>query len=393
MKNLFLAFALVIIAQSCFAQIKFEPGYFISNGTRTSCLIKNVDWKNNPTQFEYKMGSTANTEKGSIENVTEFGISKYSRYIRYTVDIDQSPEDVSKLSENKDPEFIKQTVYLKALTEGKASLYKYESGDLVRYFFNLDSLQPFQLIHKPYRADQTHIGENDAYKNQLSPLLTCTDITITDLEKLEYKDPELEKIISRFNSCDNSESISYNQKTKKDLFNLNVRPGLNITSLTTINDVLVSGNYDFGTKATFRLGLEAEIIMPFQRNKWALIAEPVYQYYKASIPEGNRVYKADYKSLEINAGIRHYFFLNDLSKIFLNATLILDYPFNSTVNAGTTDLEVAKSLNSSFGAGYKFKDHFSAELKYQFKRELFNNYVSWFSEYKTISVVFGYTLF
>ena len=37
------------------AQTKFEKGYFVDNsGQRTEVLIKNLDWKNNPTEFEFK---------------------------------------------------------------------------------------------------------------------------------------------------------------------------------------------------------------------------------------------------------------------------------------------------------------------------------------------------
>jgi hypothetical protein len=55
MKNLLLT-ALLFLFSFSYAQITFEKGYFINNsGDRTECFIKNIDWRDNPTKFEYKM--------------------------------------------------------------------------------------------------------------------------------------------------------------------------------------------------------------------------------------------------------------------------------------------------------------------------------------------------
>ena len=49
---------------NCFAQISFEKGYFINNANqKTNCLIKNQDWKDNPTEFEYKLDENSESIK------------------------------------------------------------------------------------------------------------------------------------------------------------------------------------------------------------------------------------------------------------------------------------------------------------------------------------------
>ena len=54
MKNLLVISFLFYLTFS-YSQITFEKGYFISNdGIKTECFIKNLDWRNNPTEFEYK---------------------------------------------------------------------------------------------------------------------------------------------------------------------------------------------------------------------------------------------------------------------------------------------------------------------------------------------------
>lgn len=46
------------------AQINFEKGYFISNDNeKIECLIKSIDWKNNPTEFKYKLNEKQTCQK------------------------------------------------------------------------------------------------------------------------------------------------------------------------------------------------------------------------------------------------------------------------------------------------------------------------------------------
>lgn len=51
-KNLLFCFATILFGFNCFSQVTFENGYFIGENTeKTEALIKNVDWKNNPTSL------------------------------------------------------------------------------------------------------------------------------------------------------------------------------------------------------------------------------------------------------------------------------------------------------------------------------------------------------
>ena len=80
-----------ILSLNCYSQISFEKGYFIDNNNqKTNCLIRNIDWKNNPKEFEYKISEQTKKERLTIESVKEFGIDNVSKYIRFDVDIDRS---------------------------------------------------------------------------------------------------------------------------------------------------------------------------------------------------------------------------------------------------------------------------------------------------------------
>ncbi|WKN29896.1 hypothetical protein PZB74_13065 [Porifericola rhodea] len=87
-KLLLSAFSLML-SFSGFAQIEFEKGYFINNaGQRKDCLIKNMDWKDSPTSFLYKASASAQEQSADIEEVSEFGVAGYIKYVRSEVQID-----------------------------------------------------------------------------------------------------------------------------------------------------------------------------------------------------------------------------------------------------------------------------------------------------------------
>ena len=167
-----------------------------------------------------------------------------------------------------------------------------------------------------------------------------------------------------------------------------------------------SRDTDFGDKFGFRFGIEAEFILPFNKNKWGIIIEPTYQYYKSekekasvNVSGGHPLIMASYQSIEVPIGIRHYFYFNDKSKIFANISYVIDFDNNSSVEYKRPDGSIVNSLtikgsrNIALGMGYKFKDKYSLEMRYQTNRDILSDYAYWHSEYKTFSILFGYSLF
>jgi hypothetical protein len=211
------------------------------------------------------------------------------------------------------------------------------------------------------------------------------------IKKMEYEKKELVSFFEEYNKCNNQEFIKYEEKQKRDLFNLSIRPGLNSSSLVIYNSSSSLRRTDYGNKMTFRIGLESEIVMGFNKNKWAILIEPTYQYYKAEEEPVTNLSNTnvDYKSIEVPVGLRHYFFLNKSSKIFINGSFISEIILDSKVR----NLDVKSDVNFAMGLGYNYNNMYSVELRYQTNRDVLTNYILWNSEYKTISVIFGYTLF
>ena len=75
-----------------------------------------------------------------------------------------------------------------------------------------------------------------------------------------------------------------------------------------------SRDTDFGNKTNLRIGIETEFILPFNKNRWSILIEPTYQYFKAekreevtNVEGGIRDTRVDYQSVDFPVGIRYYF--------------------------------------------------------------------------------------
>lgn len=395
MRKQLLILLTIFLGFNCYSQISFEKGYYIDNtNQKTNCLIKNIDWKNNPTEFEYKLSENSESKKASIKSIKEFGIDNISKYVRSIVNIDRSSEILDDLINDRRSTFKEEELFLKVLVEGKANLYLFEDGNLRKYFYNKGNTAIEQLVFKFYKTYNNEIGKNNRFKNQLWNNLKCPNFKKAKVENLDYQMNDLIDFFVEYNECVSEKYINYEKKQKRDLFNLNVRGGFNSSSLSILNSVSISRDTDFGNEFGFRFGIEAELIMPFNKNKWSLIIEPTYQYFKSEKEISNQSVKADYKSIEFPIGIRHYFFLNENSKIFINGSFIIDLSNNSIIDFSSgTDLEIDTTTNLAFGIGYKHNNKYSLELRYHTRREILNSYNFWSSDYNTLSVIFGYSLF
>jgi hypothetical protein len=224
------------------------------------------------------------------------------------------------------------------------------------------------------------------------------------VENIGYYKNKLIRLFEEYNECYDQEYVNFAEKQKKDLFNLSIRPGFNNSSLSMESIITTSTDIDFGNELNFRFGIEAEFILPFNNNKWAIIIEPTYQYFKSekelkykNIRDEIVTYevgKVEYTSIEVPFGVRHYFFLNDNSKIFINGSVVLDFSRNSDINFKyARDLEIGTESILAFGLGYKYNDKFGIELRYHTSRNILSNYSNWYSNYDTVSAIFGFSFF
>jgi len=226
-KNCISLLLLLLTTSSLFAQINFEKGYFISsNGQKTDCYIKNVDWVSNPVDFEYKLTLEGDSKTGRISSVKEFSVPTIFKYQKHTVQVDMSDNELSKMSYDKNPEWKEKTVFLNVLVEGNATLYHYKDSDVSRFFFKKQYTDITQLIFKSFITKDGDIAENNQFRQKLYTELQCESISRNRVSKLRCIKNDLTSFFVHYNACKNNDFETYNQVTKGKL-NIRAEIGMN----------------------------------------------------------------------------------------------------------------------------------------------------------------------
>lgn len=396
MKTTYLTLALSVLSLGAFAQIKFEPGYLIgSDGQRIECEIRNVDWSNNPTSFEYRMAG-GETRQGTLETVTEFGITGDATFKRFSVDMDRSSDVVNKLSSERNPEFKNETLFLRLLVKGKAELFEYIDSGLKRYFYAMAGNPPSQLVYKRYmqmdksgRWENGYAAANEQYKQQIFNDLTCASIAQKDVENLKYDRSSLMKIFSKYNTCTGTAVKSSEEGKGKSVTHLSIRPGLANNSFFVDNG---ASRTDLESALVFRIGVEVETVMPFNKGLWAITFEPAYQSYSSKISSGT--VSIDYKSLDLGIALRRYLFVNEANRLYVNVGFVYALPLGGkgAIKVGALPLDISNGVNFTAGLGYGM-GKFSAEFNYGFSRGLLGDYPAFTSGYGGPALILGYRIF
>ncbi len=422
-----LSLLLLICCCQTFAQISFEKGYFINNaGQRTECYIENIDWRNNPTTFNYKLNQgdgEAKTE--NIMGVSEFGIDNQSMYKRFEVRIERSQNTTNQLQKSKSPIWKNETLFLHALVIGEASLYNYLDGNTNKYFYETKKNPIEQLVYIRYLEDSgmkdglnsysESIQQNNQFRQQLLNNVNC-GLTENDFKSLDYNRNTLVKHFAAYNAClgtaDAKSATNYDAVSRKDreTFALRVQTGI-YNAKVSISDP--QNFYDKSTdlsQMVFKAGLEAEYILPFNKGSWSLIVNPTYQKFSSTknflgfsgFPgPNNQIFytvKMDYSSIEIPFGVRRYFYINSASRLFVNATYVIDLSNGGSLEFTNTQglmnaadkMGISSRNNFAIGAGYSYK-RFSGELKYNFTRQL-SERISWDIGYSSVGLNLGFKL-
>lgn len=393
-KKLLFLLLFTFVTFHSYSQIVFEKAYYIDNNNKkVNCLIRNQDWIKTPKEFQYKLSENEQQQTLTVSQVKEFGFENDAKYQRYTVNIDKSSENMNNMSYVKNPQFSEETLFLKVLVEGKASLFQYDENNVKRFFFKTDVVELNQLVYKSYKITESEIGQNNHYKQQLSNALKDNSITEKSIKDLTYSKDKLVAFFSKYNHSVDPEIEETKIENKRDLFNLNIRAGVsnNKASIKRQNTSVYDANFD--SKTQVKVGVETEFIFGFNRNKWAFIAEPTFLSYSDEKTIRNANVTIEYKSIELPVGIRYYSFLNNNSKLFVNFQYIVEFQLNSKVNFPPFgDLDVRSTKSIAMGLGYKYKNKYSVELRYSTK-DILNEGAYFSSKLTSASLLFGYTIF
>ncbi|ALJ04167.1 hypothetical protein APS56_02945 [Pseudalgibacter alginicilyticus] len=401
-KILFILFSL-LYTFNCFSQISFDEGYFIDNiGVKTKCYIKNDNYSDITKNLSYKLSEKGKTQAVNLKTIKEIVIFNTNKFIKQKVDIGR-PDEFNL--NDTDYKFKTEEIFLKVLVEGTANLYSYKEKGIETFFFSFNGLEINQLVYKVWISENSVQRENNSYRKQLFDNLTCGTINFNTANNLKYERKNLVDFFVQFNNCKGSNIIVYNSKTKT--FNVNLRTRLNFTSLNLDEREgrINPRTHDFGKETLFGFGIEFEALLPFLKNKWAVSVEPTYDgEFKSEIIFDNDVNIGEsvsvrYKAFNIPLTLRHYLYINTDSKIFLNASVVFDFPIKSNyivykINDNIIEnLNPEGSANFAFGGGYKLKNKYSVEARYYTNRNIINQSIDYSTSYSMVSVILAYTLF
>jgi hypothetical protein len=405
-----LGYVLLLVSNCIFAQITFEKGYYVDNaGQKIECLIKNEDWKNNPSSFYFKKNEGTSENFGSIANVKEFAIDNFSKYERYEVLMDTSEVDVAKLSSNKNPQWSKKTLFLKLIVDGDAKLYEYTNGIQRRYFYSFKGSNMEQLVYKEYYKQGNQILlENKTFHQQLWNTVKCSTTKKDRISRIRYKSGDLIKYFLEINNCDGNKAITSESSIKKTsgytIFK--AKAGVNFSQLDLLTHY-ESTYYpiQFENKAGLKVGLEIEHNLGFNKNKWSIFYEPSYQSYNSETSKDldlmSVVYKYNWKVkynyFDHYAGIKHYMFLNENAKFFISAGIIYKHVLGKSeitseraIGGDNRKLELVSRISLGAGLGFSYK---KSSLEFRFTRpDIMNQYAGLYTKFNTISLVYGYNI-
>jgi len=368
---------LIFISFASYSQTEFEHGYVINNqNQKIACYILNEDWKNNPNKIDYKIDSLGSIFSQTIKTIKEFGINENVKFIRAIVKIDNSGELSDNIAHDKNPSWYEDTVFLKVLIEGKASLFYYEKSNLRRFFFSIDSLPIIQLIYKEYIGDDYKIHQNNAYLAQLRLNLICNDeLRVRDVS---YSRSALKKYFLDYNSCIGMNSVNFDSHYYSK-FRLKATFGICSADLYVSNDSY-DVNINFPQKYSFCFGMEAESVLPFNKGKWGIFLNPSFISYKAEGVNKNYqpypVSKITYSSIDIPFGIKRYIFITESSKIYFDISYVMNFPLNSNFSNSYYYIKIKARNNIAIGLGYEYK-RFYFDFQLNASRDILPpNYIS-----------------
>ncbi|MDF1694484.1 MAG: hypothetical protein P1U56_01540 [Saprospiraceae bacterium] len=379
-----LLFSLYFITPN-FSQAKFESGYFInSDGEKLNCLIKNNDWKDNPERIEFKLDSVGAIQSVSTNAISEFSIYNTCKYQKHTVIIDKSNEVKKDRYDLKQTDYQEETILLKVLVEGKATLYVFENSNFKRYFFSLDQSKPEQLVYSSFRrysngprlseVKNTKLEYNRYFRIQLFDNLVCKGITNEMVLKTKFKKNSLSDLFHLYNTCIGSSSINFDDTRNRELIQFRTRLGFGNTNIKALNGIISS--FNFSNKLSFRLGYEVEYILPYANSQWSLTIEPTFVkiYFSDSISTISSA-KFNINTIQLPIGLRYNHILSKETKLYGTILHAPEFAFRSTIDRGTSQVYNVNSANNFLLRDYAFgvgivNNKWNIELRHHTKRAI-----------------------
>ncbi len=400
LKNLFAKTAFTFLGflfiQLINGQENFIPGYIIQiNGDTLHGFIDYRNWNKNPSKISYRGKVSDDNHNFKSIDIKEFSVAD-EIYRSAIVELEITSNKTDQLAFDKEPKILMDTVFLQTLIRGKRSLYIYKSEDGRDLFYIGQDSTVELLVYKKYLKQflsQTVIAENTKYLGQLAVYLQdCAEIQ-KELEHLDYRKKDLEKLFLLYYSS--SQTVIEFHKVKEK-----IEPHFGVLAGLSLANFKYSKESDFQKSANFTTGLSLELIFPRNQRKWSFYNELMYtsflinesyysQFYNENVYTLN-TFSIGYSFLKLNTMLR---FKYPISKVYITfsggisygyafeqineMTIITRYngPENIRENRATEKIKYEQVYLAGIGAKYK---NYAFEIRFENASELhqYNYYVA-----------------
>ena len=377
------------------AQIKIKKGYYIDNdGVKKDGFIKDLDWGVTPDSFTFYTNENSEGKTITLSQASSFVINNISKYERHNINIDQSSNKLKYLGRDRNPSMKVETIFLKVELEGALKLYSCTSTNGPKFFVQKEGEPIEPLIYKRYLTYDNKIKENNYFQQQLTTDFSCDGLSY-NTSNITYNKSDIVKYVNKYNICKGEVSTRIDKKEKSKSFNLHLLAGVNFNSFKIKESG--SRNFDFGSGVNPVFGFELEFILPSNNNKWSAFIDGRYTSFSG---EGsstfnstvtNDIFEQDidltHNNFDASFGIRHYFYINKVSKIHLGISYGLEFISNTEAIYSISDDFTASNGAGSLGlaAGVSLYN-FRGEVRYNTQKD----HISSKSEYSSIMFTLSY---
>lgn len=409
-KTIFLA--VLFIASICAYGQEAQKGYYITNNNqKVEGYFKPTDFFD-VTSLKFKKALESDYISLPADGITEYGIGDAYKFEKHTVDVDASTDDFSEINYNRNPEFVKKTVFLEVILISDATLYAYAGKKGTKFFYKVNSknIAVTQLVYKTYKVSETANKDNMLFRQQLFDNLKCDNESISAFTKLKYERKVLVDVFKKYNTCSGYVTNVLSAAVEsKYLVKYTIYAGIH-RSTFGIQDINPLPSED--NKTTFGFGGEVAFILP--SRKFEVFIKADYEQISAN---SKSVTVTPYRTTTItyavnssffNAyiGPRYNFILNDKNKFFVDAALGINFfPGGDLKVTNVTNVDsgsfstqvVAFKLQTTaffnFGVGYVFNDRYGVDFRIDTNRNLLNNInVSETTKFTRMGLSLRYTL-
>ncbi|MDX2284641.1 MAG: hypothetical protein NW241_10785 [Bacteroidia bacterium] len=368
---------------SLFAQpdFSYEPGAWTDlDGQVHEGLILNLRWADIPARISFRTSRDADVQTIEAAGIAALRIGEALRYERHAVQIDIPIETRGRVSTTRNPEWQSDTLLLRVLAEGSASLYVYQQADLVRYFIRTGDGPLEQLIYKRYITPDNLIKENQAFAGQLQIKLACEGALPND-GSLRYTSRYLKSVFQSYYACQGEAARVYS--SRHGSLHVHLVPALRVSEIAFSSEI--------GRKYLPTLGVDAEFLLPVWRRRLALHTEPSYRSFNGSTSGGVVI---RYRAVDFVYGLRLYPLSRPGSRFhpYVSAArLISAASARSTIRYGQIqELGLNPGGVFCFSAGLRY-GRFGGEVRYYQQQQLRLGFQS--TALSTVSISAAYRIF